>query len=119
MSDFEYFFDINYGNCYKYNSGLNSSNQSVSIKQIITSGDSHGLQLDLLLGQEDKNERITYSSGVYLAIHNKSFKGFLSTIGFNIPTGREELVYMIFIFTAFFIINIKIYLIKRYQKEIQ
>jgi len=86
-TDFEYFFDIKYGNCYKYNSGLNGSNQNVSVKQVITSGDSSGLQLGLYIGQEDKNYKITSSSGIYLAIHNKSFKGSLSSNGFNIPTG--------------------------------
>ena len=87
--DFEYFFDINHGNCYRYNSGLNSLNESVSIKRLITSGDSSGLQLDLYLGQENKNDRITYSSGIYLAIHNKSFRGLLTNNGFTVPTSRE------------------------------
>ena len=90
-SIFEYFFDINFGNCYRFNSGLNSSypNQSLPIKLAFNSGDSSGLQLDLYVGQEDSNNTNTYSSGIHLAIHNKSFIGFLSNNGFKIPTGRD------------------------------
>lgn len=82
-TDFEYFFDKNYGNCYKYNSGFNGS-----IERVITSGGSSGLQLGLYVGHEDLNDKITYSNGIYLTIQNKSFKGLLPTNGFNIPTGR-------------------------------
>jgi hypothetical protein len=87
-TEFEYFFDINYGNCYKYNSGLNSSNKSTSILSVISSGDTTGLQLGLYVGTINLTDKITYSSGIYLAIHNKSFKSLLPTNGFNIPTGR-------------------------------
>ena len=88
-TDFEYYFDVNYGNCYKFNTGLNGFNQSVPVQQVITPGDTSGLQLGLSVGQEQLTDKITYSSGIYLAIHNDSFKSLLPTNGFNLPTGRE------------------------------
>ena len=87
-TDFEYFFDINYGNCYKFNSGLNFFNQNTSIHQVITSGDTSGLQLDLNVGREELNDKKTYLKGIHLVIHNRSFKSLLPTYGFNIPTGK-------------------------------
>ena len=88
VNDFEYFFDVNYGNCYKFNSGFNVSNQSVPIKKVITSGDNSGYRMVLYLGPQGTDTKSSYSNGLYLSIHNRSFRGFLSTNGFNIPTGR-------------------------------
>ena len=88
ISDIEYFFDINFGNCYKFNSGFNEANKSIPLRKVITSGDSSGLQLTLYLGPQLNNNPLATSNGVYLAIHNRSFRGFLSKNGFNLPTGR-------------------------------
>ena len=59
-TDFEYFFDINYGNCYKFNSGFNSSNQSIPVSKAIGSGHTYGFQLSLNLVQEELNDTVTY-----------------------------------------------------------
>jgi len=90
--DFEYFFDISYGNCYRFNSGKNSSNQSIPLRKVISSGDTSGLQLGLYLGEQNLNSIFTYSNGLYLAIHNQSFHGILPNNGLNIPTGRVTLI---------------------------
>jgi len=54
---------------------------------VISSGDTTGLQLGLYVGTINLTDKITYSSGIYLTIHNKSFRS-LPTYGYNIPTGR-------------------------------
>ena len=90
--DFEYFFDINYGNCYRFNSGLNASNQSNPLRTVISSGDTSGLQLGIYLGPQYMNDSLKYSNGLYLAIHNKSFRGLLPNNALNIPTGRITLI---------------------------
>lgn len=43
FSNFEYYYDLNYGNCYKFNTGLNGFNQSVPLQQVITPGENSGL----------------------------------------------------------------------------
>ena len=81
-TNFEYFFDITLGNCYRFNHGRNES-----IRKVITGGDTSGLQLALYLGNQSIN-RLSYSNGIYLSINNKSFRSILPNYGFNIPTGR-------------------------------
>ena len=46
-ADFSWVFDKNYGNCYKFNSGLNSTGHEVNLKMSSLAGFSYGLQLDL------------------------------------------------------------------------
>jgi hypothetical protein len=92
ISDFEYFFDINFGNCYRFNSGINSENQSITQKKVISSGDNSGLQLGLYLGPQDINNNLSFSTGLYLAIHNQTFRGLLPNNGLNIPAGRITLI---------------------------
>ena len=41
VTDFEYIFDANLGNCYRFNSIFNGS----KVRKVITSGDTSGLQL--------------------------------------------------------------------------
>jgi hypothetical protein len=91
-NDFEYFFDISFGNCYRFNSGLNSTNQSIPLKKVISSGDNSGFQLGIYLGSQDPNSSLTYLKGLYLAIHNHSFRGLLPNNGLNVPTGRATLI---------------------------
>jgi hypothetical protein len=101
-NDFEYFFDISFGNCYRFNSGISSSNQSIPLKKVISSGDNSGFQLEIYLGSQDANSSLTYLNGLYLAIHNNSFRGLLPNNGLNIPAGRTTLIgnciYFIYLF---------------------
>jgi hypothetical protein len=100
ISDFEYFFDINYGNCYIFNSGFNSLNQKVALKSVLTSGDKSGLQLSLYQGPEDEINDLVYSTGVHMEIQNQSFRALSPNTGFNVPTGA-----LTAIGKCFFIIN--------------
>ena len=46
-ADFSWIFDKNYGNCYRFNSGLNDAGHKVVLKNSSLAGFSYGLQLDL------------------------------------------------------------------------
>jgi len=81
VSDFVYFFDINHGNCYRFNSGLN---RATELKTVITSGDKTGLRLGLHLGSPND---FFDSTGVFVEIHDQSFRGLSTNSGFNVPTG--------------------------------
>lgn len=96
ISDFEYFFDINYGNCYIFN----SLNQKVALKSVLTSGDKSGLQLSLYQGPEDEINDLVYSIGVHMEIQNQSFRALSPNTGFNVPTGALTAIGI-----CFFIIN--------------
>ena len=45
-ADFIWIFDKNYGNCYSFNTGFNSSGQEVDLKVSNLAGSAYGLQLD-------------------------------------------------------------------------
>ena len=45
--DFSWEFDSNYGNCYSFNSGFNSTGHSVNIKKPNIAGDGYGLSLEI------------------------------------------------------------------------
>ncbi len=92
LTDFEYLFDINYGNCYRFNSGYDFFNQKKPIKNVITSGITNGLQIELFLGEQDSNNQAIFENDVYLVVHNKSYKGLLSTDGFHMPTGKSTYI---------------------------
>jgi hypothetical protein len=45
QNHFEFYQDLYYGQCYRFNSGLNMTNQSISFKNLKTSGLDDGLWL--------------------------------------------------------------------------
>ena len=98
-SDFEYFYDTKYTNCYRFNSGLNRSNQSIPIKKMFTYGDDlNSFQMELYLGRQDFNNTLDYlavTSGIYISIQNQSYKGILPNSVFTIPTGQSTKIGLI------------------------
>jgi hypothetical protein len=66
------------------------------------------LQLGLYLGEQDKNRSLTYSTGIYLAIHNNSFQSILPDNGLNIPTSELTSISNI-------LITVKSAILKRYR----
>ena len=52
-SDFSWRWDPLYGNCYSYNSGLNSSGSTMSFKESLLPGAQFGLKLDIYVGYND------------------------------------------------------------------
>ncbi len=98
-SDFEYFYDTKYTNCYRFNSGLNRLNQSMPIKKMFTYGDDlNSFQMELYLGRQDFNNTLDYlaiTSGIYVSIQNKSYTGILPNSVFTIPTGQSTKIGLI------------------------
>lgn len=85
-NDFEYFFTLTYGNCYKFNSGKNFTGDLVKKRATTTPGFNNGLRLELFVGHSNLEYELIRSSGVRLFIHNSS----------NIPlTVVEGLVYLL------------------------
>jgi hypothetical protein len=56
-SEFVWFFDESYGNCYKFNTGINSTGHSIAVRTVNSRGRSTGLSLALFIGAE--NDRKT------------------------------------------------------------
>jgi hypothetical protein len=61
-ADFSWEYDKNYGNCYSFNSGSNSSGQKVDLKMSSLAGFSYGLQLDLYV---NFHENLTLFNSLY------------------------------------------------------
>ena len=70
--DFSHLFDIEYGNCFSFNSGLNSKNKRVPYKNLTSSGLTNGLQLELLINSVDENENLfSFYNGFNIYISNR------------------------------------------------
>ena len=68
-SDFEWYYDTLYGNCYMFNKGSNSS-----IKMSTNTGKWNGLRLELYVGSINELEVNQQSSGAHIFIHNHTIK---------------------------------------------
>lgn len=58
--DFIWSYDFEFGNCYTFNSGYNSSGNQMPIKKISDYGSDHGLKLEIFLGNELAQVEISY-----------------------------------------------------------
>ncbi len=69
--DFEYFYDLNYGNCYRFNSGTTINGTKVEQKYSYQSGISYGLDLELFIGSPKDNDfAFTKENGFVIFINN-------------------------------------------------
>jgi hypothetical protein len=84
-NDFEWYFDIFYGNCYRFN---NIVGNNKTIKKLKKSGIINGLTLEIFLGLTKKSLSFYYSQGVRLFIDNNSFIS-SSILGFDVSPGFE------------------------------
>ena len=73
-ADFEWYFDFHYGNCFKFNTGINSSGHSVPLKYSIIPGEENGLFLSFML--PDIANQLSYGDtiGLRIFVHNSSFR---------------------------------------------
>lgn len=88
VNDFEWYFDIFYGNCWKFNSGKNSSGHQVPDKMSTKSGKINGLQLELLVSDSSDMSYFSTSRGIHVNVHNKSNFAFFYE-GVDVATGTE------------------------------
>ena len=91
--NFSWFWSYDYGNCYTFNSGKNSLNQTLDVWNVSKSGANYGLKLELFVSDPDL-QAYSYKTGAFLIVHNKSTnvkaRGLLS--GINIRTGYDTYV---------------------------
>jgi hypothetical protein len=72
-TDLHWFWSFDYGNCYTFNSGLNLTNQKVTLKETYRNGKDFGLSItvDLI----DMNTFYSQNAkGLVVFVHNSSFK---------------------------------------------
>jgi hypothetical protein len=80
--DFEYFYNINYLNCYKFN-GIDSA-----LKKIGKSGLNSGLQLEIYIGKSQ--DSLTDNNGLRVIIHNYTEKKIApEDEGINLEPGKK------------------------------
>ena len=74
QSDFEWMYHAEYGNCFVFNTGRNSSTGAyMPIKQVHNTGSKYGLSVDLFVGISEAWEKFYESTGAVLLISNKTF----------------------------------------------
>ena len=66
-ADFEHYYDINYGNCFRFNSGFDSNGNKVDLEKSYLSGFYYGLQLTLYVNVYEK--LIVYTIIIFLSIY--------------------------------------------------
>ena len=72
-NDFEIYHDSLYGACLKFNSGKNMNGDMVDQKNVHHTGSSNGLELELFIGDVDKNNNIfSKEHGFNIFIRNQS-----------------------------------------------
>ena len=82
--DFTWFYDIDYGNCFKFNSGKDSSGNSIELKKSFQIGIDYGLSLDIFT--DDIKYPENEYTGLRIVIHNSTNNP--STFeGIMVPTG--------------------------------
>jgi amiloride-sensitive sodium channel subunit alpha/amiloride-sensitive sodium channel subunit gamma len=87
--DFVWFYNVFYGNCYKFNSGKNSTGGTVPLKKLNQAGKQNGLKLELYMGQKNKPfDFISASAGAHIFINNYTI---IPTVfdGLDVATSKE------------------------------
>ena len=70
-SDFVWYYDVVYGNCYRFNSGKHENGTKRKLRKLNKVGIRDGLMLDLFVG--DGSGPFSLGSGARIFIHNHSF----------------------------------------------
>ena len=85
VDDFTQYHNFYYGNCYRFNGGLNALNQRVAIRKTTMPGWRYGLQIELFTGIVGV---LSYNNGFRILIHNQSdIAVFPEEDGINIAPG--------------------------------
>ena len=100
--DFAWYHDYKYGNCYRFNGNdtlieLRSSpspsplllNGGGKLRNSTRPGAKNGLRLELFVGDPLTQQRYSYSSGIYLIVHNQSIVPVADETGIELATGLQ------------------------------
>jgi hypothetical protein len=71
-SDFVWFYSLNYGNCYRFNSGFNKIGDKQPIKRSVRPGSENGLSLVFFLGESENRFSSAWSTGLKIFVHNNT-----------------------------------------------
>lgn len=91
-TQFYYYSDLNYGNCFSFNlgqvnnAGLSSVSSVSSILAANFPGLAKGLQLEMYAGSP-VNQMYSYNNGIRVTVHNQSIVAIPLDDGLNVPTG--------------------------------
>jgi hypothetical protein len=90
QNDFEAYYSMGAGNCFKFNSGkyLNESNYS-PLKRASTPGRRNGLTLELYSGQPDIIYDLIRTTGIVVFIQNSSYSPLTNVEGVFLANGYE------------------------------
>ena len=91
VGDFLWSYDYTYGNCYKFNSGLNADSKQVPLRNASKPGDTNGLNF-LLFNIENPNKysrfNIKKHEGIVMFIHDTTHNPITSD-GIQVPPGAN------------------------------
>ena len=91
-NDFEYYYDVNYGNCFRYNSDKNMNDEITDQYYVYASGIYSALELELFIGSAFQNTYpFSVENGLVLFINNQSVDSTYSE-GINIAAGTSTRV---------------------------
>ena len=74
VDDFEWYYDIMYGNCYKFNSGKYRNGSTAPIRKSSKAGSINGLSIELFLYKTSNPLSLSSENGAHVLVHNKSVK---------------------------------------------
>ena len=87
--DFELYFDVSYGNCFRFNSGRNMKGEKVNQKQVTNTGLWNSLDLEIYIGSSIENENLfSKKNGFNIFITNSSTSSIYGE-GINIMSGTS------------------------------
>ena len=72
--DFDWYYDLMYGNCFTFNNGRNFMGQNVQIRSSSQAGMFFGFKFQLYVGNPLNVDKQIQSSGVHIFIHNRTNK---------------------------------------------
>lgn len=81
-SNFEWYHSYEFGNCYKYNSGVR-----YPLKTVSKPGWKNALQLEIFVGQDRKEDEYLMRKGLHIVVHNQSIDPVLEEEGVDISVG--------------------------------
>jgi hypothetical protein len=96
--DWVWYYDVKYGNCYKFNSGYYENGTQKTLAKIGQSGFIGGLILEVFVADRDSQNTLSSQRGVHLYIGNNSvflnpMSGIKAPVGANTNIGLEKSVH--------------------------
>lgn len=73
-NDWYWFYDLNYGNCFRFNTGKDSKGKSNEIKHSFFAGKYNGLMVELFVGIPENENTLSISTGAHIYIDDNLFK---------------------------------------------